>query len=132
MYATITDLAAAGIDPGDPQAAARRLEAADTAVRLRLRGAVYDPGDPAFLDTARRATVAQASALTTAGLDPANPATSGERVVASKSLGAASLSYADTRNPVRAMTSLASGTLCPWAENILTAAGLTPRVEAIG
>ena len=133
-YATLQDLADAGVDVSDEKLAQRRLTMAASAVALALRGCRYDDTNDTHVAAARQATVAQAAALTSQGVDPFNlsaTATSG-RVIGSKTLQSASISYADSDALVASAKSVREGMLSAYARGFLAGAGLTPTVQVIG
>lgn len=112
IYATDADLLER-MRQDDPNAelpsnAGRLLRAASYVVRRYTRSAVYAvdddgyPSDPRVRAGFRDATTAQAAALAAAGIDPDAP--NGGRVIASKGVGPASVTYAgaDTEAATRA------------------------------
>lgn len=128
LYATTADLTAwTGLPV--PDNADRLLRAASMLVRGATRTAVYSttpaglPRDEDVAEAFRDATCAQAEAWAQQDIDPDNP-TAGPRVAQSKSIGSASVTYADAGQIVGSRAD-AARTLGPTALAILADAGLT-------
>lgn len=127
VYATPDDLTAWTGQPA-PDNAVQLLRAASMLVRGATRTAVYQttpaglPRDADVAEAFRDATCAQAALWDTQGIDPDNP-TAGPRVAQSKSIGSASVTYADAGQIIGSRTD-AARTLGSAAVTILTDAGL--------
>lgn len=127
-YATPDDLSTWTSSPA-PDNAERLLRSASMLVRRATRTAIYTttndglPSHDHVVEAFRDATCAQAAAWANAGVDPARPLESGDRVAQSKSIGSASVTYGDTDAIVAARTASVSQ-LDEDAVQILTDAGL--------
>lgn len=139
VYATIADLAAAPwmVDPV-PANADRLLARASQLVRGATRTALYDvdadgmPTDADVLAGFRDATCAQVSAWVAAGIVDPNAVLAGSAgVVASKSLGPRSISYAGADQVAAERTRIA-GTLTDEALGFLDDLDLWHGVLVIG
>lgn len=135
VYATVGDLAE-WIDP--PSNADALLRAASLRVREATKTAWYSTGvtglptDTTVAQAFRDATCVHAAALATAGLDPsAGGVLTKAGVATSKSVGSASVSYADAKSAADAKAALLT-TLCPDAALILQQAGLMPDAVWVG
>jgi hypothetical protein len=100
VYATTGDLTTwTGATP--PVNAVALLRSASMLVRRATMTAVYDvdiegrPTNPAILGAFRDATCSQAATWAALGVDPVTGAAAGGKVASSKSLGSASVAYAD-------------------------------------
>lgn len=137
IYATPTDLAAAPWS-STPTNAAALLRAASGLVTAAARGAVYAvdetgmPTAPPAAAAFRDAVCSQAVTWATLGIDPAAAGieTGAGRVVASKGLGSASVSYAGA-DATAARRTLVATSLTAEALGILDAAGLLNRTVRV-
>ena len=112
------------------------LRSASRLVQQATRYSVYDttpsglPADPDVMSAFRDATCAQAAAWTTLGIDPtAGPAGAAGRVVASSSVGKASVTYAGASDAAETVK-MSLVALTPDAAWYLESAGLTRVVTA--
>jgi hypothetical protein len=138
IYATPEELAA---EPwsSNPANAATLLRSASVLVAQATRGTVYDVDDvgmptaPLVLGAFRDAVCSQAVTWAALGIDPTTvgveTGTAG-RVVASKSLGPGSISYAG-EDAAAARRALVSTSLTAEARGILGAAGLLNRAVRV-
>lgn len=128
VYATPDDLTTWTGQPA-PDNAEQLIRAASMLVRGATRTAVYAttpgglPRDEDTLEAFRDATCAQAAWWAAQGIDPDNPH-GGPRVAQSKSIGSASVTYADSTD-ILAARAAAANSLGSAALTILTDAGLT-------
>lgn len=128
VYATPEDLTGAPWNVAADNAH-RLLRAASALVRTATRSARYAttadglPTAPDVVEAFRDATCAQAAAWHAAGIDPTTPASASSRVAQSKSIGSASITYADAAQ-VAAARHGERDALAPEVALILDAAGL--------
>lgn len=128
VYATSADLTK-WTGTTAPDNADQLLRTASLAVRNATKTARYDvdtdglPTDADTLQAFKDATCAQAAALAAAKVDPAAGGVLKAGVATSKSVGSASIGYADSAAAAAAKQALLTS-LCPDAASILTQAGL--------
>lgn len=134
-YATETDYVNHTQEYG-PDNLAALLRAASRLVQRATRGCIYDvepsgmPSDPAIREAFRDATCEQAAAWAALGIDPAaGPAGVTGKVVASTSVGKASVSYAGAAEAA-SLVAASLTALTPDAAWYLESAGLTRVVTA--
>lgn len=129
VYATSDDLSAWTGSPA-PTNAAGLLRTASFAVQEATETAFYQvdvnglPIDSNVLAAFRDATCAQASAMTTQGVDPLAGGTyTSDGVEQSVGIGSARIQFADAADAIWASQQLLQG-LCPEAQRILRLAGI--------
>lgn len=136
IYADADDLAT-WTGSAAPSNATALLRSASLTIRRNTMTAVYAvdelgvPTDTDDIDAMRDATCAQAAALAANDIDPAAGPGGDLGMVASTSIGSASISFASDSATAGLRRSLLTD-LCPEAAEILANAGLTGQAVSIG